>query len=75
MGAVTALLYSQRDPSVAGMVLDSPFSRLTALMLELASDLLDRRCPIFRDDTCIFVSQVGAVEGGRWVADGMLNNE
>ena len=26
--------------------------------LELASDLLDRRCPIFRDDTCIFVSQV-----------------
>ena len=38
MGAVTALLYSQRDPSVAGMVLDSPFSRLTALMLELASD-------------------------------------
>ena len=38
MGAVTALLYSQRDPSVAGMVLDSPFSRLTALMLELATD-------------------------------------
>ena len=26
---------------------------------ELASDLLDRRCPIFRDDTCVFVSQVG----------------
>lgn len=25
---------------------------------ELASDLLDRRCPIFRDDTCVFVSQV-----------------
>ena len=30
------------------------------VVLELASDLLDRRCPIFRDDTCIFVSQVGA---------------
>ncbi len=29
---------------------------------ELASDLLDRRCPIFRDDTCVFVSQVRAVQ-------------
>lgn len=29
------------------------------VVLELASDLLDRRCPIFRDDTCVFVSQVG----------------
>ncbi|KAL4418794.1 hypothetical protein ABPG77_010203 [Micractinium sp. CCAP 211/92] len=38
MGAVTALLYSQKDPSVAGMVLDSPFSRLVDLMLELATD-------------------------------------
>jgi hypothetical protein len=28
------------------------------VVLELASDLLDRRCPVFRDDTCIFVSQV-----------------
>ncbi|KAL6779853.1 ATF1 [Auxenochlorella protothecoides x Auxenochlorella symbiontica] len=27
--------------------------------LELASDLLDRRAPIFRDDTCVFVSQSG----------------
>ena len=27
--------------------------------LELASDFLDRRCPLFRDDTCIFVSQSG----------------
>ncbi|PRW33772.1 alpha beta-hydrolase [Chlorella sorokiniana] len=38
MGAVTALLFSQRDPSVAGMVLDSPFSRLVDLMLELATE-------------------------------------
>jgi hypothetical protein len=30
---------------------------------ELASDLLDRRCPIFRDDTCVFVSQVGGCRG------------
>ncbi len=27
--------------------------------LELASDLLDRRAPIFRDDMCVFVSQSG----------------
>lgn len=27
--------------------------------LELASDFLDRRCPIFRDDCCVFVSQSG----------------
>ncbi|KAK9805778.1 hypothetical protein WJX73_008652 [Symbiochloris irregularis] len=27
--------------------------------LELASDLMDRHCPIFRDDTCVFVSQSG----------------
>ena len=29
------------------------------VVLELAGDILDRRCPIFRDDTCIFVSQSG----------------
>ncbi|KAI3434931.1 hypothetical protein D9Q98_002985 [Chlorella vulgaris] len=38
MGAVTALLYSQQDPSIAGMVLDSPFSRLVDLMMELGTD-------------------------------------
>lgn len=27
--------------------------------LELASDLMDRQAPIFRDDMCIFVSQSG----------------
>ena len=27
--------------------------------LEIASDFMDRQCPIFRDDTCIFVSQSG----------------
>lgn len=38
------------------------------VVLELASDLLDRRCPIFRDDTCVFVSQVGVCLGCRcWV--------
>lgn len=38
MGAVTALLYAHKDPSIAGVVMDSPFSRLTDLMLELARD-------------------------------------
>lgn len=28
MGAVTALLHGDRDPSIAGMVLDSPFSNM-----------------------------------------------
>jgi len=27
--------------------------------LELASDLMDRQAPIFRDDMCVFVSQSG----------------
>ena len=30
-----------------------------SVTLELASDVLDRRCPFFRDDTCIFISQSG----------------
>lgn len=38
MGAVTALQYSEQDPSVAALVLDSPFSRLTDLMRELAEE-------------------------------------
>ena len=35
MGAVTALLHADRDPSIAGIVLDSPFSDLPALVNEL----------------------------------------
>ncbi|XP_019053180.1 PREDICTED: uncharacterized protein LOC104596404 isoform X2 [Nelumbo nucifera] len=35
MGAVTSLMYGAEDPSIAGMVLDSPFSDLVDLMLEL----------------------------------------
>ena len=35
MGASTALMHGQRDPSIAGMVLDSPFSDLTVLAEEL----------------------------------------
>ena len=36
MGAVTALLHGDRDPSIAGMVLDSPFASLKQLVSELA---------------------------------------
>lgn len=31
----------------------------TPVAVELASDFLDRKCPLFRDDTCVFVSQSG----------------
>lgn len=39
----------------------STFEELTDIpvSVELASDFLDRRSPVFRDDTCIFVSQSG----------------
>ena len=37
MGAATAILYAKDDPSVAGMVLDSPFSDLPVLCEEVAS--------------------------------------
>ena len=37
MGAVTALLHGDRDPSIAGMVLDSPFMDLRVLCNELAA--------------------------------------
>jgi pimeloyl-ACP methyl ester carboxylesterase len=36
MGAVTALLHGDRDPSIGGMVLDSPFSDMKQLVSELA---------------------------------------
>lgn len=36
MGACTCILYAAVDPSISGMVLDSPFSSLTKLMGELA---------------------------------------
>ena len=36
MGAVTSLLHADRDPSIAGIVCDSPFSDLKVLINELA---------------------------------------
>lgn len=38
MGAATALLHGDRDPSIAGMVIDSAFSSLYVLCSELAKD-------------------------------------
>ena len=38
MGAVTAIMYGDRDPSIAGMVMDSPFSSLSILVGELIKD-------------------------------------
>lgn len=35
MGAVTALMHADRDPTVAGLVLDSPFSSLRSLAEDL----------------------------------------
>lgn len=38
MGAVTAIMYGDRDPSIAGMVLDSPFISLKKLVEELVKE-------------------------------------
>jgi len=46
MGAVTCLMYGAQDPSIAGMVLDSPFSNLNDLMMELV-DVYKIRLPKF----------------------------
>ena len=39
MGASTALMFGHRDPSIAAMVLDSPFSDLSVLCRELAGKI------------------------------------
>ncbi|KAK6917908.1 Serine aminopeptidase, S33 [Dillenia turbinata] len=46
MGAVTGLLYGAADPSISGMVLDSAFSNLFDLMMELV-DVYKIRLPKF----------------------------
>ena len=46
MGAVTALLHGDRDPSIAAMILDSPFSSLRELAGELVNHL-DMKIPSF----------------------------
>jgi pimeloyl-ACP methyl ester carboxylesterase len=42
MGAVTALLYADRDPCIGGMVLDSPFVSLK----QLAEEEVEKRCSL-----------------------------
>mmetsp|Transcript_104656 Transcript_104656/g.302862 ORF Transcript_104656/g.302862 Transcript_104656/m.302862 type:complete len:456 (+) Transcript_104656:138-1505(+) len=42
MGAVTALLYGDRDPSIAGMVLDSGFADLMQLINELGQNFREQ---------------------------------
>mmetsp|Transcript_35491 Transcript_35491/g.74804 ORF Transcript_35491/g.74804 Transcript_35491/m.74804 type:complete len:569 (-) Transcript_35491:228-1934(-) len=42
MGAVTALMHGDRDPSIAGMVLDSPFADLTRLCEEMVDKARDQ---------------------------------
>ncbi|EER04925.1 conserved hypothetical protein, partial [Perkinsus marinus ATCC 50983] len=39
MGAVTALLHGDRDPSIAGMVIDSAFADIRTLASDLAEEL------------------------------------
>ena len=38
MGAVTALLYAERDPFINSLVLDSPFSNLKELATEIGKE-------------------------------------
>lgn len=40
MGGATALFYSQRDPTIAGMVVDSSFADLSQLINEFALNLM-----------------------------------
>jgi hypothetical protein len=47
MGAATALLHGDRDPSIAAMVLDSPFSDLRVLAEELVGDFVSSKVPKF----------------------------
>ncbi|KAJ8766443.1 hypothetical protein K2173_022502 [Erythroxylum novogranatense] len=54
MGAVTSLLYGAEDPSIAGIVLDSPFSDLVDLMMELV-DTYKIRLPKFTVTVLFFL--------------------
>jgi len=45
MGASTALLHADRDPSIAGLVLDSPFSDLKVLCEELVDVYTNSKIP------------------------------
>jgi len=46
MGAATALMYGDRDPTIACMVLDSPFADLTQLFREMVEKIRDKGCTV-----------------------------
>lgn len=45
MGAVTSIMHASRDTTIAGMVLDSPFSNLNKLSMELVKT--HSKIPVF----------------------------
>lgn len=45
MGAVTACMFADSDPTIAGIVVDSPFASLRKLAEELAADFVGWRIP------------------------------
>src|SRR5205085_2467326 len=45
MGAVTSLLYIRKDPSIAAVVLDSPYSDLPLLCRQLVSHVITFKVP------------------------------
>jgi len=63
MGATTAVLHSARDPSLAGVVADSPFSDLWNLMKEIVNSKLrvpDLMCrPVFEGIRLAIQQQAG----------------
>jgi len=58
MGAVTALLYAVRDPSIAGMVVDSPFTDLRTLAGELCEKETYGAVPSWLADAALSVIRV-----------------
>ena len=53
------MLHIARHEVCAGLSNPRWMASPAQVSLELASDLLDRQAPIFRDDMCVFVSQSG----------------
>lgn len=58
MGAVTALLHARREPSIAGLVLDSPFSEFRVLAGELCEKETFGAVPEWLADAALAVIKV-----------------
>ena len=56
MGAVTAIMHADRDPTIAGMVLDSPFSSLS----DVAEELTKKHAKIPNFITSIALKVIGS---------------